>query len=357
MYCRLSSEGLIAFATECLHGAGMDRPDAAISARAIVRADLRGIDTHGVNRLPGYVGALRSGKINPRPRVRVMHLRGAALLVDGDGGLGHLVSTRAMEACIDRATEEGAAFAAVRRSSHNGAASLYAMMAMEAGLIGLSLTSGGVRVAPTGGREAMLGTNPIAFAAPTGSEPPLVVDMATSVVAGGKVEQHVLLERPVPLGWALDPEGRPTTDPMAADRGALLPLGSAPGLSSHKGYALSLVVESLCNILTGMATGPERARGAGQALRGSGHFLAALRVDLFQPLDEFRQRLDDNLRLLRSAARAEGCDRIYTPGEKEWECERERLAGGVPVHRQTHAALVALAAQLEIPPPAPASGQ
>src|SRR5205807_1640019 len=153
-----------------------------------VRADLRGIETHGTNRLPGYARSLMAGRINPRPEIRVEEV-GSALRIDGDGGLGHVVSTAAMRRCLELAAERGGVFAAVAGSRHNGAASLYALMAAEAGMIGISLTGGGVRVAPAGGREAMLGTNPIAFAAPTGSEPTLCLDMATSVVAGGKVEQ------------------------------------------------------------------------------------------------------------------------------------------------------------------------
>jgi L-2-hydroxycarboxylate dehydrogenase (NAD+) len=351
MHCRLSSEGLLGFTTGCFERAGMEPEAAAVAARMLVRADLRGVDTHGVNRLPGYVRALAGGRINPRPDIRVVEDGGAALLVDGDGGLGHVVSTRAMELCIARAREQGAAFAGVRRSRHNGAASLYALLAAEADMIGLSLTAGGVRVAPAGGRQAMLGTNPIAFAAPTAEEPPLVIDMATSVVAGGKVEQYLLQEKPLPEGWALDPEGRPTTDADAANRGALLPLGSGLALSSHKGYALSLMVETLCNLLTGMATGPERARGVGPPAAGSGHFFAALRIDRFQPVAEFKRRLDENLCLLRASARAEGCDRIYTPGEIEWEREQDRLAHGIPVYHKTYDELFALATELEVAPP------
>jgi LDH2 family malate/lactate/ureidoglycolate dehydrogenase len=348
MYCRLPAELLSAFASACFRQVGMPAADAGVAAEALVRADLRGVDTHGVNRLPEYVRALAAGRINPRPEVKVIREAGAALHVDGDGGLGHVVSTRAMELCLARASEQGAAFAGVRNSRHNGAASLYALMAAEREMIGLSLTGGGVRVAPAGGREAMLGTNPIAFAAPVAGEPPLVVDMATSVVAGGKVEQYELQGKPIPPGWALDEAGAPTTDAAAANRGALLPLGSSLLLGSYKGYALSLIVETLCNLLTGAATGPERARRTGPAGGGTGHFCGALRIDHFQPVEEFKERLAANLRLLRTSAPQEGCERIYTPGELEAACERERRAEGIRVYEKTRAALVALGEELGV---------
>jgi LDH2 family malate/lactate/ureidoglycolate dehydrogenase len=354
-YCCLPAGALLAFTTACLERAGLEAGDSNAAARALVRADQRGISTHGTNRLPGYVRAMQAGRINPRPRLRVIHDAGGALLVDGDGGLGHLVSTRTMERCIDRARDTGTAFAAVRRSSHNGAASLYALMAAEADMIGLSLTGGGVRVAPAGGREALLGTNPIAFAAPTAVQPPFVLDMATSIVSGGKVEEQLLKGEPLSPGWALDPEGRPTTDPDAANRGALLPLGGSLALGSYKGFGLSLVVEILCNVLTGMAAGPERARqspAAGSfAVRGSGHFFAAIRIEGFQPIAAFKERLDANLAILRAATPATGCDRIYTPGEVEWERELACAAAGVPLHPKNYAALVELAGELALPPP------
>ncbi len=351
--CRLPAERLLAFTHVCLAAAGMEDEDAGLAARLLVRADLRGVRTHGTNRLPGYVRALRAGRINPRPRVAVVDERGCTLVVDGDSGLGHVVSTRAMERCIDRARQGGAAFCAVRNSRHNGAASLYALQASEAGMIGLSLTGGGVRVAPAGGREAMLGTNPIAFAAPTLEEPPFVMDMATSVAAGGKIAEALLQGQPLQPGWALDPDGNPTTDAGAAQRGALLPLGSTLALGSYKGTALGLMVEVLCNLLTGMASSPERARRAAApgAGSGTGHFFAALDIARFQPPDLFRRRLDANLRLLRTSAPAPGCDRIYTPGEIEWERERECLASGIPLDPKNHAALVELAGELGLAAP------
>jgi L-2-hydroxycarboxylate dehydrogenase (NAD+) len=339
-----------------LAAAGMPGGDAALVAGLLVRSDLRGIETHGVRWLPNYCRGLAAGRINPRPDIRIQRDSGALLVVHGDGGFGHLVSARAMEACIHHAAERGAAIAVARNSRHNGAASLYALQAIEAGMIGFSMTGGGVRVAPAGGRAALLGTNPIAFAAPTGSEPPFVMDIATSVVAGARVTLHREQGLAIPPGWALDPDGNATTDPELADRGPLLPLGSSLTLGSYKGFALSLMVETLCNVLTGMASGPERATGwepkgvASGSRAGMGHFFAAIRVDALQPLDEFRDAMDRNLRILRDCAPAEGVDRVMTPGEKEWLLERERTTNGVTLRPAVVDSLATLAAELGVPP-------
>lgn len=331
--------------------AGVPAADAEVMGQLLVRTQARGVETHGVQWAPRYCRALQAGKINPAPRVRVESRPGAALLVDGDGGLGHVASTRAMELCIELAGEYGVGMAAVRNSRHNGAASLYALQAMEAGMLGLSLTGGGVRVAPAGGTEALLGTNPIAFAAPTLEEPPFVMDMATSVVAGARVTAHAQKGLPLPPGWALGPEGRPTTDAEAAERGVLLPLGSTLDGGSYKGFALGLLVETLCGVLTGMATGPERARGIAEGASGTGlgHFFAAIRIDRFQPPDEFRRHLNRTLRLLRESRAAEGVERIYTPGELEWRREQACAAEGVPLDAATVEALNAAAGDFAVP--------
>jgi LDH2 family malate/lactate/ureidoglycolate dehydrogenase len=349
-YRTLPAKRLRAFGADCFAAAGMPEEEARLAAELLVRSELRGVETHGLVWLPNYCRALREGRVNPTPRI-AMEGQGAALRVDGDGGLGHVVSARAMDLCIERAREQGAAFAAVRNSRHNGAASLYALRAMEAGLIGLSLTGGGVRVAPAGGREALLGTNPIAFAAPAGEEPPIVLDMATSVAAGARVTLHARKGLPIPEGWALTPEGEPTTEPELGDRGALLPLGGTLEMGAAKGFGLGLVVETLCNLLTGMATGPERARGEQEDRRGTGHFFAALRIDLFEPAEEFRRRMDRTLRILRESTPQAGIERVCVPGELEWQREREREAAGVPLLAGTIRSLRELAGELGVPGP------
>jgi L-2-hydroxycarboxylate dehydrogenase (NAD+) len=348
-YLRIPVDDLTRFARACLEWAGMSSDDAAIAAENLVRAELRGIETHGVNRLAGYVRSLKAGRLNPRPHLRILHESPATLLADADRGLGIVASARVMEMCLDRAAATGACVAAVTNSSHNGAASLHAMRALSRDMIGLSLTCGGIRVAPAGGAEAMLGTNPIAAAIPTLEEPPFVMDIATSVVAGGKLETAVMKGIAIPLGWALDPEGRPTTDAEAGNRGPLLPLGSDLLHSSHKGYALGLLVDLLCNVLVGLPGSPDRKRSGARA--GMGHYFLAFRIDRFRPPDEFRREVDRNLRLLRATRRQEGIERIYTPGEIEHEKEQEGRRLGVPVYHKVLEQLQALAAEIGVPWP------
>jgi LDH2 family malate/lactate/ureidoglycolate dehydrogenase len=339
------------FGAACFRAAGMAPEDASLASALLVRSEMRGVETHGVQWFSSYCRSLRAGRINPTPSVAIVTDFGALLAVDGDSGLGHVVSTRAMGWCVERARTVGAAFAVVRNSRHSGAASLYALQAMEAGYIGLSTTGGGVRVTPAGGREALLGTNPIAFAAPCGpTEPPFVLDMATSVVAGAKVNLHALKGLPIPLGWGLDPEGYPTTDAAAAARGSLLPLGSSLELGSYKGFGLNLMVETLCHALAGVATGPERVRNIGTAGGGEGHFLGAIRIEGFQSADDFRAQMDRTLQTLRASAPMEGVDRIYTPGELEWNREGQAAEQGVRVLAQTVRALDDLAAELGVEP-------
>ncbi len=346
-YLRIPVDDLTRFTQLCLEWAGMCSEDAAIAAENLVRADLRGIETHGVNRLAGYVRSLKAGRLNPRPNLSIVHESPATVLADADRGLGIVASARVMEICLDRATAAGACVAAVTNSSHNGAASLHAMRALDRDMIGLSMTGGGIRVAPAGGAEAMLGTNPIAAAIPTLEEPPFVMDIATSVVAGGKLETAVMKGISIPLGWALDPEGRPTTDAEAGNRGPLLPLGSDLLHSSHKGYALGLLVDLLCNVLAGLPGSPDRKRAGTRA--GMGHCFIAFRIDRFRPPEEFRREVDRNLRLLRAARRQEGIERIYTPGEIEHEKEQEGLRLGVPIYHKVVDDLQALAAETGVP--------
>jgi LDH2 family malate/lactate/ureidoglycolate dehydrogenase len=346
-YLRISIDDLTRFTRTSLEWAGLSSDDAAIAAENLVRADLRGIETHGVNRLAGYVRSLKTGRLNPRPNLRIVHESPATLLVDADRGLGIVASARVMEMCLDRAAAAGACVAAVTNSSHSGAASLHAMHALDRDMIGLSMTGGGIRVAPAGGAEAMLGTNPIAAAIPTLEEPPFVMDIATSVVAGGKLETAVMKGISIPLGWALDPEGRPTTDAEAGNHGPLLPLGSDLLHSSHKGYALGVLVDLLCNVLVGLPGSPDRKRSAARG--GMGHCFIAFRIDRFRPPEEFRREVDRNLRLLRATRQQEGVERIYTPGEIEHEKEQEGLSLGVPVYYKVVEQLQALAAETGVP--------
>jgi len=319
---------------------GVPEEDARITAEVLVTADLRGINSHGVARLRRYVNGLRDGMMIAQPDVQVLTETPVTALIDAGAGLGQPVSYRAMETAIQKARDYGAGFVTVRNSNHYGIAGYYAMMALEHDCIGISMTNAAVLVVPTFGRDAMLGTNPIAVAAPAGQERPFVLDMATSTVPRGKLEVYSRLEKPLPMGWATDETGAPTDD---ADRvlenfkqragGGLLPLGGAGELlRGYKGYGLAVWVDVFCAILSGAAYAdlvyPKTPDGK-PLPSNIGHFFGAWRVDAFRPVDEFKEAMDDLQRRLKNTPKAEGATRIYIHGEKEYEeaerCSREGI--------------------------------
>jgi len=340
---RISADRLRQFCVEVFSKLGVPEEDARMTADVLVAANLRGIDSHGVARLKRYVDGLRSGVMLARPEERVVQETSTTALIDAGGGLGQPVSVRAMTRALDKAAAHGAGFVAVRNSNHYGIAGYYAMMALQRDMVGISMTNAAVLVVPTFGRNAMLGTNPISVAAPAGEERAFVLDMATSTVPRGKVEVYERQGKELPLGWATDATGRATTDPSLVLRnlaerlgGGLLPLGGEGELyGGHKGYGLALLVDILAGVLSGAGyadtiypKGPD-----GRPLPANvGHFFGALRVDAFRPLDEFRRTMDDLIRRLRSSPKAEGQDRIYIHGEKEFEAEEERRRNGIPLH-------------------------
>lgn len=324
----------VAHAFECLQ---VPRNDAMIAADVLVRADLRGVESHGINSLFRYVDGLRSGRINPSPQIATVRESPSTAVVDGDGGMGLVVGVRAMEMCMAKAEEEGLAVVAVRRSRHFGMASYYSLMCLPRDMIGLSLTNNaGTCVVPTFGRESMFSTNPISITAPACDEPPFELDMATSVIAGSKIPLALAKGEKIPFGCALDVKGQPTDDPkLALDALKLLPLGGSRELGSHKGYGLAVAVDILTGVLAGGMYGnlAKRNPPADEKLVvSSSHFFAALRIDLFRPADEFKAAMDDMLRALKGSEKATGHDRIYTPGEMEFETEQDRLKHGIPYH-------------------------
>jgi L-2-hydroxycarboxylate dehydrogenase (NAD+) len=332
-------------------GVGWD--DAQIAADVLVRADLRGVESHGVNNLWLYVDPLREGRLNPTPDIKVVRGSPVLALLDGDGGMGLVVGFKAMKMCIARAWEYGLAAVTVRRSHHMGMASYYALMCLEHDMIGCSMTNNaGVGVLPTFGREPMLSTNPISIVAPANREAPFEMDFATSVVAMSKLGLALAKGEKIPLGWALDDQGQPTDDPQAAwDARKFLPLGSTRELGSHKGYGLGVAVDILTGVLAGGMYGnlAKRNPPEDEDLRvGSSHFFAALRVDVLRPIEEFKAAMDDMLRALKESAKADGQDRIYTHGEIEFEAEQERLRHGIPYHPALVAYLRELSSEFKI---------
>jgi LDH2 family malate/lactate/ureidoglycolate dehydrogenase len=353
---RIASDALRGLCQDVFEALDVPGQDAAIAADVLVSADLRGIASHGIARLRRYVNGLRGGMIVARPNVQVVRETPATTLIDAGAGLGQPVSYRAMEMAIKKALDVGVGFVSVRNSNHYGIAGYYAMMALEHDCMGMSMTNASVLVVPTFGRDAVLGTNPIAVAAPAAEERAFVLDMATSTVPRGKLEVYGRQEKPLPLGWALNESGTPTADTERvlanfADKkrggGGLLPLGGAGELlGGHKGYGLSLMVDILCGVLSGAAYAnlvyPKGA--AGEPLPSKiGHYFGAWRVDAFRSPGEFKASMDDLQRRLKAAPRVEGQDRIYIHGEKEYEAEARHLREGVPLSPKVVADLRGLA--------------
>jgi L-2-hydroxycarboxylate dehydrogenase (NAD+) len=353
-YARFRGGDLRQFVTQVLERHGVPREDAELTSEALVHADELGIDSHGVARVavhPGYVPGLRAGAVKPDAVPSVVREAPSTALLDGNDGLGPVAATRAMQLAVDKARHTGAGFVSVTNSRHYGAASHYAMMALEHGMIGLSMTIGGLGVVPTYGRGRRIGINPISLAAPADREHPFVLDIATSVVAAGKLELARMMEKPVPLGWLVDKQGVPTTDPSKYwDGGALLPLGGLPETGSYKGYGLSVMIDILCGVLSGL--GFSAILGNGRAA-ATGHFVGALNVASFRPLGDFTVMMDEMIRTLHATPAAEGAERVLVHGDKEFEALADRTTNGIPLHPDVVASLQKLAEETGVALPVP----
>lgn len=347
------------FCVRVLTALNVPEEDASITADVLVTADLRGISSHGVARLRRYVNGIRDGMMIPVPEEEVVRETDTTALFDAGGGLGQPVSHRAMTTAIAKAAEFGSGFVTVRNSNHYGIAGYYAMLALEEDFIGISMTNASELVVPTFGRDAMLGTNPISVAAPAGSQYPFVLDMATSTVPRGKLEVYQRQEKDLPRGWATDEKGEITDDTSRVlsnlqqrAGGGLLPLGGVGELlGGHKGYGLALLVDILCGVLPGAAyanrTYPKDEEG-NPLPSEIGHFFGAIRVDAFRPLRDFQGDMDDLQARLKETAKAEGQDRIYIHGEKEFEQAERNQALGVPVNPKVVQDLQAIAQEVGV---------
>ena len=328
--------------------------DATLAAEVLASADLRGIDSHGIARLAGYVRLWEKQRIKARPTIRVVHETPSTAVVDGDAGLGLVVAPYAMQVAINKARSAGTGWVSVRHSNHFGIAGYHAMQALPHDMIGIALTNASPLVAPTFAVDRLLGTNPIAVAIPAGEQPPLVVDMATTTVANGKLEILQRKKQAAPSGWIQDKQGQPSTDPREiAQGGALLPLGSDREHGSHKGYCLSAVVDIFSAVFSGANYGPwvppfvsfldPPADPVGQ---GIGHFLGAMRIDAFRPAEEFKQHMDRWISTFRQARVAEGHERVLIPGDPERAMAERRQKEGVPLLEPVVAELVELGEKL-----------
>jgi LDH2 family malate/lactate/ureidoglycolate dehydrogenase len=344
---RVGVAGLQALVEAVFQRCGMDEGAAALLADSLVTADLRGVHSHGVLRVPEYVHKLTQGGVDPRGRPRVVHDGGACLLVDGGNSMGVFGAHFAMERVIERARSTGIAAAAIRGSNHCGALAYYAMQALPHDLIGLATTNALPTMAPWGGAERLLGINPLAAAVPAGEELPLVFDAAFSGCSHGKIRVYQQKGLALPEGWALDDQGRPTTDPAAALEGLLVPIGG------FKGVGLALLMGVLSALLSGASYGTELGDlRAGPRPGQDGHFVCAIRIAAFAEVSRFKARVDGAIRQLRACRRAPGCDRIYVPGEPEFLHEQRARREGIPLTPTTLAELHRVAAELGVESPA-----
>ena len=325
--------------------------DARIMADVLITADERGVDSHGIIRLHSYYGTrLRRQLIDPTSPMQILEDAPAVQVIDAGNGLGPVVAHRAMRTCIAKAETTSLATVTVRNSNHYGIAGYYAMMALSHDMIGISLTNSQPLVAPTYGRTSMLGTNPIAVAVPAGRERAYVLDMATSVVPVGRITVYSKSHQPIPSGWGMDAEGHIVENPdRVLDGGALLPLGGADITRGYKGYGLALLVDILSGVLAGAAFGPAVGRPESTGTANVGHFFLALRIGAFRSLASFKEDMDRLLAELKDSPKAEGQDRIYIHGEKEYEQTERSAVEGVPVLSNVVDSLKAIGDEIGVP--------
>ena len=339
----LTPESLHTACLTLLQAADIPEDQASVVADVLVRADLRGIGSHGVLRLPAYVHKIQAGLLKPHTPWTCLRETPATALYDAGMGLGPVAGLWGMKEAIKRAGQFGISAIGVSNASHFGIAAYYALQAVEAGMIGVAISNAAPSMAPWGGVQAQLGTNPVSVAMPTHDEIPLVLDMAASVVARGKIRLAQREGHPIPQGWALDNEGQPTTDPKVAIEGTLLPIGGP------KGYGIALVNDILAGILTGSPSGVE-VRSIHDLREPSpvGFFFQVLQIEAFSSPQDFFDRLGAELTAIRNSPRAPGVERIYIPGEIEWECEQDRRQNGIPIGSGTLKALRELAHELDV---------
>jgi L-2-hydroxycarboxylate dehydrogenase (NAD+) len=334
-----SYEALLSFTRSVFLKIGCPEKDADTAAAVLLSADLRGIDSHGIARLTGYVRLQEAGRANPRPDVRIIHETLSTAVVDGDSGLGLVVAPYAMQVAIEKARHVGTGWVSVQNSNHFGIAGCHALQAVAKDMIGIAMTNASALVAPTFSIERMLGTNPICVAVPAGEEPPFVADLATTTAANGKLEILQRKHEEAPLGWIQDKEGNPSTDAHALKTGgALLPLGGDREHGSHKGYALGAIVDIFSAVLSGANYGPwvppfpaYVPMPTGMPGKGIGHFFGAMRIDAFRPAEDFKFHMDKWIRRFRSATPAPGQEKVLIPGDPEREMETIRRQHGIPI--------------------------
>ena len=332
-------EQLEKFAKSVFLQIGCPEQQASTATAVLLSADLRGVDSHGIARLVGYVRLWEAGRINPKPDIKVVHETPSTAVIDGDRGLGLVVAPAAMEVAIEKARIAGTGWVAVRNSNHYGIAGFHAMQALQHDMIGFSMTNASPLVAPTYSAERLLGTNPIAVAVPAREQPPFVADFATTTAANGKLEILQRKDMAAPIGWIQDAQGKSSTNPHELKSGgALIPLGSDVERGSHKGYCLGSIVDILSGVLGGANFGPWvppfvsfLPLAPDPVGTGIGHFFGAMRIDAFRPAEEFKTHMDIWINRFRNAKPIEGQEKVLIPGDPERQMETKRRKEGIPL--------------------------
>ncbi len=347
------------FMRAVFEGLGVPPDEARICSDVLIAADLRGIESHGVGRLKYYYDRIRAGVQSTQTTIEVIHETETTAVLDGHHGMGHVIAYRAMRLAMDKARAHGMGGVAVRNSTHFGIAGYYPLMAAAEGMIGFTVTNARPAIAPTFSTEPMLGTNPIAFAAPSDMPFPFCFDAATSITQRGKIEVAARAEKPIPAGWVVDAEGNPATDParvlkeLDTATAALLPLGGAgEELAGYKGYGLATMVEILSASLCGgmfmkdlLGVAPDGSRRPYML----GHFFMAVDIAHFIPLEVSRRITGQIIRDLQAARKEPGQERIYVAGEKEYENEQRVRREGIPVNANLRRELQVMRDELRIP--------
>lgn len=341
------ADPLLEFCQRVFEKMGVPSQDALLTSEVLVLADLRGIESHGVARLRRYYTGLKNGVMVPKPKIEVKQETPITARIDGGAALGQVAGAFGMKMAIEKAQKNGIGFVSVGNSNHYGIAAYYALMALKHGLIGISLTNSDCYVVPTFGKEVLLGTNPICVSVPASKEKPFVLDLSTAVATLGKIEVYNRMGKKLPPGWATDEKGHSCEDPQRVlgnirnkTGGGLLPLGGEGEMfGGHKGYGLNLLVDILSGVLSGSGylnlLYPKTSEG--KPLPSLvGHFFGAIRIDYFRPVEDFKRDMDDLIRRLKNSAKAEGQDRIYVHGEKEFELEEKYRKEGIPLYYKVY---------------------
>ena len=351
---------LFSFSKNIFLKIGCSSAHAETATRSLLSADLRGIDSHGIARLIGYVRLWEVQRINATPNIAITHETPSTAVVNGDSGLGLVVAPYAMQVAIDKAKQVGTGWVSVKNSNHFGIAGVHAMMALEHDMIGIAMTNASALVAPTFSTEKLLGTNPIAVAIPAGKEPAFVADFATTTAANGKLEILQRKNAAAPTGWVQTSEGQSSVDANELKNGgSLLPLGGDREHGSHKGYALGAIVDIFSAVLSGANYGPwvppfpaYIAMPENMPGEGIGHFFGAMRIDAFREADEFKHHMDKWIQRFSTAKTIAGNEKVIIPGEPERAMEEERMKNGIPLDESVIEDLLVLAGKFDVDMPA-----